>query len=110
VRLPFVGNNGVVPNGKPGDHPLTDIVVHGLEVFGDSADALIREILDLGGEAELVRRFDLLRLDPRFAAVGTPPEDVDLEALARDLTSFRDELRSQRIDQGWELGNPDGRA
>jgi hypothetical protein len=33
-----------VPNGKPGDSPVTDIVVWGKEVFGARTDALIREI------------------------------------------------------------------
>jgi hypothetical protein len=33
-----------MPNGKPGDHPLTDIVVHRTEVFGDRIDTLIREL------------------------------------------------------------------
>lgn len=109
MRLPLIGNNRVVPNGKPGDHLLTDIVVHGLEVFGDPADALVKEILDLGGEVELMRRFDLLRLDPRFVAVGTPPEESDLEALARGLASLRDDLHRQRTDKGRELGDRDGR-
>src|SRR5712691_12716137 len=39
--------NGVMPNGKPGDQPLTDIIVHGL----------IREILQLGGSDQ--RQFAL---------------------------------------------------
>jgi hypothetical protein len=25
-----------MPNGKPGDHPLTDILAHGAEVYGRS--------------------------------------------------------------------------
>lgn len=33
-----------MPNGKPGDHPLTDIVVHGIVIFGDGIDALIGEL------------------------------------------------------------------
>jgi len=37
-----------MPNGKPGDHPLTDIVVHNHEVFGSPVDDLVRE-LDAGG-------------------------------------------------------------
>ena len=31
-------------NGKPHDHPLTDIVVHNLEVYGPEADDLVHEI------------------------------------------------------------------
>jgi hypothetical protein len=33
-----------MPNGKPGDHPLTDIVVHRQLVFGEPIDALIAEL------------------------------------------------------------------
>jgi hypothetical protein len=32
-----------MPNGKPGDHPLTDILVHKLKVYGREADDLIRK-------------------------------------------------------------------
>ena len=33
-----------MPNGKPGDHPLTDIVVHNIEVFGSEIDDKVRRI------------------------------------------------------------------
>ena len=33
-----------MPNGRPGDHPLTDLLKHGREVYGAEADACIREI------------------------------------------------------------------
>jgi hypothetical protein len=33
-----------MPNGKPGDHPLTDIVVYQAKVFGDEIDGKIRRI------------------------------------------------------------------
>ena len=36
-----------MPNGRPGDHPLTDIFGHRLEVYGAEADDLIRKIGDL---------------------------------------------------------------
>ena len=42
-----------MPNGKPGDHPLTDILIHKLEVYGLEADELIRRIDSLGGRREL---------------------------------------------------------
>jgi hypothetical protein len=38
-----------VPNGKAGDHPLTDIVVHGMTVFGEPVDGLIRHAHAKGG-------------------------------------------------------------
>ena len=40
-------------NGKPGDHPLTDLFVHRLEVYGEEADGLIRKIAQLCSQREL---------------------------------------------------------
>jgi hypothetical protein len=42
-----------MPNGKPGDHPLTDILVHKLKVYGLEADDLIRKIAELCSRQEL---------------------------------------------------------
>jgi len=42
-----------MPNGKPGDHPLTDILVHKLDVYGRETDDLIRKIADLCSRREL---------------------------------------------------------
>lgn len=36
-----------MPNGKPGDHPLTDLFTHNLEVFGTEIDDQLREIRNL---------------------------------------------------------------
>lgn len=36
-----------MPNGKPGDHPLTDMLVHGLHPFPDDVERTLREILAL---------------------------------------------------------------
>jgi hypothetical protein len=40
-------------NGKPGDHPLNDILDHHLEVYGPEADDLIRKIAQLSSRREL---------------------------------------------------------
>ena len=40
-------------NGKPDDHPLTDLFVHRLEVYGRETDDLIRKIADLCSQREL---------------------------------------------------------
>jgi alpha-amylase/alpha-mannosidase (GH57 family) len=42
-----------MPNGKPGDHPLTDIFVHKLETYGREADELILKIGRLCTQREL---------------------------------------------------------
>jgi hypothetical protein len=51
-----------MPNGKIGDHPYTDIVLHGRRVYSERADALVREIDQLGGREEVAdllwREFD----------------------------------------------------
>jgi hypothetical protein len=33
-----------MPNGKPGDHPLTDIVMHRLTMFGGEIDEKVRKV------------------------------------------------------------------
>jgi hypothetical protein len=33
-----------MPNGRPGDHPYTDIVVHGGNIFGQEIDDLVRSM------------------------------------------------------------------
>ena len=35
-------------NGKPGDHPLTDILVHGTATFSDEVDQLVRDLAPSG--------------------------------------------------------------
>jgi hypothetical protein len=36
-----------MPNGRPGDHPLSDVLIHHHRVFGDEIDDLIHEIAQL---------------------------------------------------------------
>lgn len=33
-----------MPNGKPGDHPFTDILIHGRSEYGDPVDAMVKEM------------------------------------------------------------------
>jgi hypothetical protein len=74
-----------MPNGKPGDHPLTDITVHDMTVFDDPCDELISELSQRGGQSRL-EQLNLDALDPRFG--GQP----DLTALEADLRQIRDQL------------------
>jgi hypothetical protein len=39
--------------GKPGEHPLTDILVHHIEIYGIEADGYIRGISDFSSRHEL---------------------------------------------------------
>jgi len=34
-------------NGKPGDHPITDMYVHGLHPFTDDIEQMVRKLLSL---------------------------------------------------------------
>ncbi len=36
-----------MPNGTPGDHPLTDMLVHGQHPFPLDIERLLREVLEL---------------------------------------------------------------
>jgi hypothetical protein len=75
-----------MPNGKIGDHPLTDITIHGRRVYSEQADALVQEIVDLGGRDEIS---DMLFRD--FHDFGNP----DVPKLERVLTKIRDRLRDR---------------
>lgn len=77
-------------NGKKGDNPLTDILYWKTTRFSETADALIAEIVKLGGQAELERTFNL------FA----PPALPDFE---RSLREIRDQLLRDRRERGWEV-------
>jgi hypothetical protein len=36
-----------MPNGRPGDHPLTDMLTHDLHPFPPEIETMLREILEL---------------------------------------------------------------
>lgn len=79
-----------MPNGKPHDHPLTDILVHGIETYGAEADDLIRKIRDLSpGE-----------LDEWWNAhIGWTG---DREQVLRAARTRHAELLQRAKVQGWE--------
>ena len=79
-----------MPNGKPGDHPLTDIIVHRIPSISPEVDALIWDIHRFGGDKELDRIFrHNLRPDPL--------------RLRANLEPLRDRLRQEAEDRGWEV-------
>jgi hypothetical protein len=82
-----------MPNGKPFDHPFTDIVTHGRLVYSERADSLVREIAALGGAEEVA---DLLARD--FDVFKNP----DVSQLERILTLIRDRLQSDTFGRGAE--------
>jgi hypothetical protein len=79
-----------MPNGKPRDHPLTDILVHKRKTFSVEADSLIAEIVRLGGQKEWERTFNLF---------GPPP----LPEFEKSLKDIRQRLVGEAKYRGWEV-------
>jgi hypothetical protein len=77
-------------NGKPGDHPLTDILIHKRGAFSPEIDSLIVRIIDLGGENELERSFNLL----------APPPLPEFE---KSLREMYERLLKDAKERGWEV-------
>jgi hypothetical protein len=84
-------------NGKPGDHPLTDILGHGLEVYSPLAANLVREIARLADEKTLRQLGDLLNQQ------YNPWLHPDVAKLEAYLVQLRDRLRREAKDRGFEL-------
>jgi hypothetical protein len=88
-----------VPNGKAGDHPLTDILNHGLPVFSPKADALVVEI------SRLADTKTMANLGDKLLSLWPIPQGEDLVALEAELTDLRDRLRADAVKRGWEVGS-----
>jgi hypothetical protein len=84
-------------NGKIHDHPYTDVVIHQLAVYSPKADGLIREIARLGDTKTQERLAEMLLRD--FSDMMSP----DVSHLERLLTSWRDQLRAEAIERGFEV-------
>ena len=73
-----------MPNGKPGDHPYTDIVIHGWDVFGPPMDELIRRVAATGGCPKPLRQ-RLFEHEPQFGkGKDLPALEEALRALLRE--------------------------
>ena len=74
-----------MPNGKPGDHPFTDMLIHNMHPFPLDIEELLHEILELNpGFADSERRYlDRIDWDQKF---------FDWEA-GRNLDEGRDALK-----------------
>lgn len=81
-----------MPNGHPNDHPLTDILVHGIDVYGAEADELIRKISKLCAPKDLSEWWE--------AEIGWSGD----QRLALSKAKLRyDELYRRAVDGGWEI-------
>ena len=77
-------------NGKPGDHPLTDILLHKIETFGKEADDAIRNVSELSSRRELYEWWS--------AEIG--PAD-DRETVLQKAQSRFMELIQRSNTSGW---------
>lgn len=77
-----------MPNGRPGDHPYTDVFVHGKTIFGSLIDDLIRRIGETGGCTPELSRL-LMEHEPR---IGKVPDLAPLEAALRAVLAQRGEV------------------
>ena len=80
-----------MPNGKPGDHPLTDILLHSHETYGSEADELIRRIAELSSRRELDEWWE--------ANVGW---SADKQHALQQARSRHAQLLKRAQDHGWE--------
>ena len=86
-----------MPNGKIGDHPFTDIVNHGRDVYSAAAAALVRQIAALADDK--TRRALADMLFDEFNEHASP----DVPELERRLTELHGRLRQEARDRGYEL-------
>ena len=80
-----------MPNGKPGDHPLTDILVHKVKVYGEETDDLIRKIAELSSYRELDEWW-------QREIIWSP----DRHSVVSNARISLDELLQRAKDSGWE--------
>ena len=77
-----------MPNGKPGDHPLTDILHYGANVFGPDIDGLVRDLASAPGFGRVRERLAGLLWDHWPAWQNVTPDlasvRAGLEALGRE--------------------------
>ncbi len=81
-----------MPNGKSGDHPITDIMIHGRSVYGDPLDSELRA---LGALMSYQRLCDWFHEQEHWT---TPKEELR-PIVAQKLA----ELQAEAQDRGWEI-------
>ena len=83
--------------GKPGDHPYTDIVVHRRDVYSPGVANLVRELAKLLDDKARRRLEDLLFFE--YSEFNRPGV-TKLEAV---LTEMRDKALREARERGWEV-------
>jgi hypothetical protein len=79
-----------MPNGKPGDHPYTDILVLGHSEYGDPVDSLVKELSKMPGFSAVSNEVSNILWD------NSPAFEKEKEARIRQalllLTSIKQRL------------------
>jgi len=83
-----------MPNGKPGDHPLSDILHHGQSEYGDPVDHLVKQLSKHPGFSQHTDRISqiLIEHSPLFHPQSMRPELV--QAVTRKLQIIQKSLRN----------------
>jgi S-adenosylmethionine hydrolase len=84
-------------NGKPGDHPYTDIVVHGRDVYSPRAANLVREIARLSEDKGQRKLADLLFIE--YNEFNRP----DVGKLEAVLTEMHDKALREARQRGFDV-------
>ncbi len=86
-----------MPNGKQGDHPYTDMVIHHLDVYSRKATELVRQIAQLGDEKTRRELGDMLWRE------YNPYNKPDVAKLEGVLSELRDRVYKEARARGYEV-------
>ena len=86
-------------NGRPGDHPLTDVLVHGLPAFSPDVDELIRRIDREGGWGSEIAAVYILGEQVRLRKLRDAGDDDGARVLLNNLR-FLLESELRRVTRG----------
>ena len=84
------------PTAQPGDHPFTDIVVHGRDVYSLRIANLVREIAKFCDDKTRRKLADLLLFE--YSEFANP----DVKKLEAVLTEMRDKALQEARERGFE--------
>lgn len=90
----YVGDK--MANGKIGDHPLTDITIHGRIVYSERVTQLIHRILRVANDATKRALGDKLLLE------YNEYQNPDVEKLEAELAELCDRLEADARERGFE--------
>lgn len=86
-----------MPNGRLGDYPFTDIIVHRRAVYSARVDDLVRRVAKLSSDAQCRQLADMLIQE--FNEYSDP----DLPELERRLVALLDQREVEAKMRGWEV-------